>query len=216
VGCGPGVLTCYLAQGFGRVIAIDRDPAMVEATGELIEKLRARGAPLGEVELRCQDWGECDDLSGRADLVCAVNSILDPSPERRHQLLAKLVAAMTPDRGQLLAIFPAMEAQVHLLRLFAGALEDRGFSDDDARAWLAQELIEGHSFDALAGTFASRGEPPQKFWYHLELCWELADLGLAVREVTPVVYPWEVCAQVDAGYFPDSTELFDWFVRAER
>ncbi len=216
VGCGPGVLTCYLAQRFGRVIAIDRDREMAEATGELVAKLRAQGAPFGDVEVRCQDWVAVDDIAGAADLVCAVNSILEPAPEKRFRLLRGLTEALVPERGRLLAIFPAMEAQVHLLRLFDDALRERGMTDGEVAEWMEQELFEAHSFDALAGTFASRGEPPQKFCYHLELALELKDAGLQVDEISPVIYPWEVCAQVDAGYFPGATEMFDWFVRARR
>lgn len=212
VGCGPGVLTCYLAQRYGRVVAVDRDPQMVEATSELVEKLRARGAPFGEVELRCADWAECGDLSRSASLVCAVNSILEPEPGARQRLLAGLRDALTPGRGRILAVFPAMEAQVHLVEIFAAELAARGLDDEEVAAWLDRELAVGHSFDALLGTFASHGEPAQKFFYELELRWELADADLEVEALARVTYPWEVCRQVDAGYFPGEVELFDWFV----
>lgn len=216
VGCGPGVLTCYLAQKFPRVIAIDRDPQMAEATGELIEKLRARGAPFGEIEIRCEDWAESDDLNGRADLLCAVNSILEPRPEDRRQLLAKLRSTLKNESSRLLAVFPAMEAQIHLLRLFSAELDARGIEGEELYSWIEQELVIAHSFDAYEGTFSSRNEPPQKFCYQLELCWELAAARLRVDEMSRITYPWEVCRDVDAGYFPAALELFDWFVVARK
>jgi hypothetical protein len=107
-----------------------------------------------------------------------------------------------------------MEAQVHLVRLYAGLLRDRGLSDEDVAAAIADELRGAHCFDALEGTFASRDEPPQKFTYELELRWALGDAGLVVDDLHPIVYPWEVCRAVDAGYFPGEVELSDWFVRA--
>ena len=47
-----------------------------------------------------------------------------------------------------------------------------------------------------------------------ELAFELDDAGFTVEEMSRVLYPWEVCRAVDAGYFPGEVELFDWFVRA--
>ncbi len=215
VGCGPGVLLCVLAQHFGRVVAIDQDRDMVEAAGELLEKLRGQGATFGEVELRCQDWAECDDIRG-ADLVCAVNSILEPDAERRRRMFSLLGDSLKrgegPDAGTLLAIFPAMEAQVHLLRLFADELARLGASTEVVTRQIETEFLTAHHFDAFEGTFASRGDEPQKFYYELELGWELADVGFDVRNTSQVIYPWEVCREVDAGYFPGEVELFDWFV----
>jgi len=214
VGCGPGVFLCYLAQLFGRVVAIDRDPDMIEAAGELVETLRRHGAELGEVELRCEDWAECDDVRG-ADLVCAVNSILETDGERRHRMLGALQRALSPDRGAtLLAIFPAMEAQIHLLRLYAAELARLGASAEVIERQIEAEFLTAHHFDALEGTFSSRDETPQKFFYELELAFELERAGFDVSEMARVVYPWEVCRAVDAGYFPGEVELYDWFVRA--
>jgi SAM-dependent methyltransferase len=214
VGCGPGVLVGLLAQSFDKVVAVDQDPNMIEATRELVEVLRSKGARFGEIEFRCQDWASCDDLSG-ADLVCAVNSILEPSPDKRARMLALLASALAP-QGALLAIFPAMEAQLHLLRLYAGRLAAEGLTEEEVRQAIDEELVVGHSFDAVTGTYASLDEPPQKFCYRLELEWDLADAGLAVERTEPVIYPWEACRQVDAGYFPGERELFDWFVSARR
>lgn len=214
VGCGTGVLLCYLAQHFGRVIAIDRDPDMIDAAEELIEKLRQQGAEFGEIELRCEDWVECEDIQG-ADLVCAVNAILEPDAERRFQMLRTLCKAL--DHGSpstLLAIFPAMEAQVHLLRLYAAELARLRVPEETIRCKIDEEFLTAHHFDALAGTFSSRDEPMQKFFYELELAFELDDAGFTVEEMDRVLYPWDVCRAVDAGYFPGEVELFDWFVRA--
>jgi SAM-dependent methyltransferase len=214
VGCGPGVLLCDLAQRFGRVVAVDRDSEMIAMAEELVERLRAQGASFGEIELRCQDWAEVDDLRG-ADLVCAVNSILEPEPGRRARMLAGLRDALAIE-GTLVGVFPAMESQVHLLRLYAAELARLGVPEDRLRRRIDDEFLTAHGFDALAGTFSSRGEPPQKFSYQMELAWELRDAGFEPLELTRVVYPWDVCRQVDAGYFPGEVELFDWSVRARR
>lgn len=214
VGCGPGVLTCYLAQRFGRVVSIDRDTAMIEATAELVEGLRAQGAAFGKIELRHDEWAAVDDLGG-AHLVCAVNSILETDPVLRRLMLRRLRSALAPD-GVFLGVFPSMEAQVHLLELYAADLARQGLDGAAIARAVEEELLVAHRFDAYAGTFASRGEPPQKFVYELELAWELRDEGLEPLEVERLVYPWEVCREVDAGFFPGETELWDWFVRAER
>ena len=214
VGSGPGVLLCLLAQSFDRVVAVDRDLEMIEAATELVARLRARGAPFGEVELVHADWASCEPPRG-ADLVCAVNSVLEPHPARRAAML-ELFASSLAAGGTFLGVFPAMEAQVHLLRLFAAELGRKGLGPADVAREIEEELIVAHRFDALAGTFASRDEPAQKFYYQMELGFELVDAGLEVLESTRVVYPWEVCREVDAGYFPGETELWDWFVRARR
>lgn len=214
VGCGTGVLLCYLAQHFGRVIAIDRDPEILDAAEELVGKLREQGAELGEIEFRREDWAECEDIQG-ADLVCAVNAILEPDAERRFQMLRRLRKALdTGPRPTLLAIFPAMEAQVHLLRLYVAELARLRIPEETIRRKIDEEFLTAHHFDALAGTFSSRDEPTQKFYYELELAFELDDAGFTVEEMSRVLYPWEVCRAVDAGYFPGEIELFDWFVRA--
>lgn len=216
VGCGPGVLTCYLAQHFEKVIAIDRDPNMVEATSELVGKLRERGAELGQVETRHADWADCEDVAG-ADLVCAVNSMLETEPSKRRRMLTLLFGAMRSFRrpaANLLAVFPSMEAQVHLLRLYDARLRAAGLDEEAIRGAIEDEFWGGHHFDAYAGTFASRGDRAQKFVYELELRWELEEIGFEIETLTKLVYPWEVCRQVDAGYFPGEIELFDWFVRA--
>jgi SAM-dependent methyltransferase len=216
VGCGPGVLLCDLAQRFGRVIGIDRDPAMIEVAEELVERLRAQGARLGEIELRCEDWAEVDGLPREgARVVCAVNAILEPDAGGRARMLVGLREALAAD-GALLAVFPAMEAQVHLLRLYEASLAGLGLPVGERRRQLDAEFLGAHGFDALAGTFASRDAPPQKFFYQLELAWELADAGFDVAEEQRIVYPWDVCRRVDAGYFPGEVELFDWAVRTHR
>ena len=212
VGCGPGVLTVYLAERFGRVLAVDRDAEMIEATRELVERLRGRGAGLGEVELVHGDWTACEAVRG-ATLVCAVNSVLETHGTKRRLMLELIRDALDPE-GSFLGVFPSMEAQVHLFRLFAARLDSDGLDADAVRQQLRDELITAHSFDALEGTFASRDEPAQKFYYDLELSFELRDAGLEPIESERVLYPWEVCRQVDAGYFPGETELWDWFVRA--
>jgi SAM-dependent methyltransferase len=217
VGCGPGVLTCYLAQTYAKVVAIDRDRKMAEATEELLNAMKSQGVPLGEVEVRSEDWRDCEDI-GHADLVCAVNSILEPRPSQRRLLMEQLCHALSPTNidAQLLAVFPAMEAQVHLLRLYDVRLRQGGLSDTEVEQRLAEEFVEAHQFDALAGTFASLDEAAQKFYYQWELSWELADAGLAVTDLRRLAYPWDVCAAVDAGYFPGQVELWDWFVMAQR
>jgi hypothetical protein len=128
-------------------------------------------------------------------------------------MIAGLRGALAPD-GALLAVFPAMEAQVHLLRLYDASLARHGVAEGERRRQIEAEFLGAHGFDALAATFASRDEPPQKFFYELELAWELDDAGLDIAEQTRVVYPWDVCRRVDAGYFPGEVELFDWAIRA--
>lgn len=213
VGSGPGVLLCYLAQRFGKVVAVDRDRDMVDAAAELVEKIRAHGVELGQIELRLEDWADCEDIRG-ADLVCAVNSILEPDPTRRARMLTLLRRAMRPG-ATLLAVFPSMEAQIHLLRLYMVELERREVPAAEIARLIDAEFLTAHNFDALEGTFSSRDEPAQKFYYQLELAWEMRDAGFQVIEQSPIVYPWDVCRRVDAGYFPGEVELFDWFIRAQ-
>jgi hypothetical protein len=113
-----------------------------------------------------------------------------------------------------LGVFPAMEAQVHLLRLYELRLQQSGLEPEAIGEAIEQEFWGGHLFDAYEGTFASQGDPAQKFVYELELDWELRERGFEVETLSRIVYPWEVCREVDAGYFPGHVELFDWFVRA--
>ncbi len=212
VGSGLGVLVGLLAQSFGRVVGIDRDRKMVEAAGELIETLRGKGAAFGEIELIHGDWADASIPKGAA-LVCAVNSILETDLERRRRMLWRIAETLAPT-GTFLGIFPSMEAQIHLRDLYVASLADQGYEPDEVREMVHDELTVAHSFDPEAGTFASRGEEPQKFYFETEIRKELLAVGLEPGEVSRVVYPWEVCAQVDAGYFPGRTELWDWFVRA--
>lgn len=215
VGCGPGVLSCYLAQHFGRVIAIDRDPGMIEAATELAQKVSKQASDFGEIEFRHEDWGNCEDIRG-ADLVCAINSILEPREIKRRLLFENIFNSLRqgPNPGCLLAIFPAMEAQIRLLRLYAADLERSGLNEEEIENEIEEEFLTAHHFDALEGTFSSRDEPTQKFYYQLELAWELSDAGFVTEAQSRVIYPWEVCRQVDAGYFPGELELWDWFIQA--
>jgi len=215
LGCGTGVLTCHLAQRFGKVVAFDKDLEMVEATEELVARLRDKGAPFGEVEVWQEDVAAEDFDVPRGDLVCAVNSVLEVPAERRRRML-EAVAKSLDVGGLFLGLFPSMEAQIHLVRLYAAELEARGRDRDQVAREVREEMVSGHQFDAYEGTFASKGEPAQKFYYELELAHELDDAGLSALGMDRLIYPWEVCAAVDAGYFPGEVELFDWFVRASK
>jgi len=99
LGCGAGDLLPFLAEKFGRVIALDYAPRTLA---------RARQACRGlGVEFRRRDLRDLTPLKNSLDVAVAVDSILGPRPADVDRVLVQIHASLV-EGGLLIATFPAV------------------------------------------------------------------------------------------------------------
>lgn len=182
LGCGTGPLLGRLVGRFGRVIALDFAPGMLErATARL-------GEGAARVEFLNRPMHQLDDLKGQLDVAVAVNSVVMPDVREIDRTLAAIRAALKPD-GLFLGVVPSMDAiQYHTMLLMDRAL-DRGMTPEEAERHAAFHA-EHHYYEFAFGRFAFRGLK-QKFWQPFELEYRLAKAGFGRVELDRVLYPWD-------------------------
>jgi SAM-dependent methyltransferase len=205
LGCGTGPLLPHLAARFGRVIALDFAPGMLERARERLE-----GEPAGRVELRQRPMHEIDDLAGRLDVAIAVNSLVMPDIRMIDRTLHAIRAALVPG-GPFLGIVPSIDGIAYHAMLLVDRALERGLTRSEAER-LAAAQIERRHYDFAFGRFRFHGLS-QKFWQPFEIEHRLGRAGFASVTLAKVLYPWDesLDSSEDLSGFP---RTWDWFFLA--
>jgi SAM-dependent methyltransferase len=200
LGCGTGPLLPYLIGRFGRVIALDFAPGMIErARGRL-------GADAARVTFATRAMHELDDFAGQIDVAVAVNSLVMPDVRVIDRTLAAIRASLRAD-ASFLGVVPSMDAiHYHTMLLMETALE-RGQTPEEAERSAAFHAEHAH-YDFAFGRFSFQGLR-QKFWQPFEIKHRMTKAGFASVELDHVLYPWDdsLAGSADLAQYPRS---WDW------
>ena len=93
LGCGTGPLLPYLVGRFGRVIALDFAPGMIERAGHGSRPRRRAG------HVPQRPMHELDDLAGQVDVAVAVNSLVMPDVRVIDRTLRAIRASLEAGRA---------------------------------------------------------------------------------------------------------------------
>jgi SAM-dependent methyltransferase len=204
LGCGTGPLLPHLVGRFGRVIALDFAPAMIE------HARRRLGTDAARVTFATRAMHELDDLAGQLDVAVAINSLVMPDVRVIDQTLRAIRASLRPG-GLFLGVVPAMDAiHYHTMLLMDKAL-DGGQKPEEAER-LAAFQAEHHSYDFAFGRFSFQGLR-QKFWQPFEIRHRMTKAGFTSVELGHVLYPWDdsMAGSDELAEYPKS---WDWSFRA--
>jgi SAM-dependent methyltransferase len=200
LGCGIGRLLPYLVGRFGRVIALDFAPAMIE------HAQRRLGPDAARVTFATRVMHELDDYAGQIDVAVAVNSLVMPDVRVIDQTLRAIRASLRQD-GLFVGVVPSMDAiHYHTMLLMDKAL-DRGQTPEKAEQ-LAAFHAEHHSYEFAFGRFSFQGLR-QKFWQPFEIRHRMTKAGFASVELDQVLYPWDesMAGSEELAEYPRS---WDW------
>src|SRR3954471_19320655 len=149
LGCGTGPLLPLLVGRFGRVIALDFAPGMIERARERL------GPDAGAVTFETRAMDDLADYAGRLDVAVAVNSVVMPDVRQIDRTLRAIRASLRDD-GVFLGVVPAMDAiHYHTMLLMDQAL-DRGLSPEEAEKTAAFHA-EHHYYEFAFGRFRFMG-----------------------------------------------------------
>ncbi len=204
LGCGTGPLLPFLAEHFGRVVAVDFSAGMLRRARA---RTRARN-----IRFRRADLTDLSEFEGALDVAVAVNSVLAPSPRDVNRILAEVRATLRPG-GTFLGVFPSMDSVLYHAMLVLDRECSEHESDDTAMRH-TRRVCERRKYDFLAGVFDDDGDR-QKHYYEFELRHRLHEAGFRGLRFRKVRYPWDDSV---SGFecFPGKPKLWDWLVRAER
>jgi SAM-dependent methyltransferase len=205
LGCGTGPLLPYLVGRFGRVIALDFAPAMLERARE---RLGAEAA--ARVTFLQRPMHDLDDLAAQIDVAVAVNSLVMPDVRLIDRTLRAIRTSLRPG-GEFLGIVPSIDAiSYHTMLLMDQALE-QGMEPKEAERFAAIQA-ERKYYDFTFGRFRFQGLR-QKFWQPFEIQYRLSKARFSTVIQSKVLYPWDesILGGDDLAAFPRS---WDWFFRA--
>jgi SAM-dependent methyltransferase len=200
LGCGTGPLLPYLVGRFGRVIALDFAPGMIERAR------RRLGVDADRVTFATRAMHELDDFAGQIDVAVAVNSLVMPDVRVIDRTLAAIRASLRAD-ASFLGVVPSMDAiHYHTMLLMETALE-RGQTPEEAERSAAFHAEHAH-YDFAFGRFSFQGLR-QKFWQPFEIKHRMTKAGFASVELDHVLYPWDdsLAGSADLAQYPRS---WDW------
>jgi SAM-dependent methyltransferase len=200
LGCGTGPLLPYLVGRFGRVIALDFAPAMIDRAR------RRLGTEAARVTFTTRAMHELDEFAGQIDVAVAVNSVVMPDVRVIDQTLRAIRASLRDD-GLFLGVVPAMDAiHYHTMLLMDTAL-DRGAAPAEAEKAAAFHA-EHHHYEFAFGRFSFQGLR-QKFWQPFEIRHRMTKAGFASVALDHVLYPWDesMAGAQDLAQYPRS---WDW------
>jgi len=204
LGCGIGPLLPFLAEHFGRVIAVDF------AEGMLI-RARQRCKGLSNVEFHKCELIDLGLFAGQLDVAVAVNSLVLPDTAALDAALHAIHASLRPG-GHFLGIVPAIDAVHYFTMLLLDRARLTGMPADKARQNAAHHA-EHEYYDFAFGTFRYQGLE-QHFWQPFEVRYRLRRAGFRRIRVAKVHLAWEQFGCRDD--FSDQPPPWDWFFQAQR
>jgi SAM-dependent methyltransferase len=205
LGCGTGPLLPHLVGRFGRVVALDFAPAMLERAKQRLGLERA-----GAVTYLRRSMHELDDLAGQIDVAIAVNSLVMPDVRLIDRALRAIRSSLRPE-GIFMGIVPSIDAiYYHSLLLVDQAL-DHGMDSKEAQQFAAYHA-EHRYYDFAFGRFKYQGLR-QKFWQPFEVEHRLGKAGFRGIGLRKVLYPWDkdLAGGAELSHHPPS---WDWFFQA--
>jgi SAM-dependent methyltransferase len=204
LGCGIGPLLPFLAEQFGRVLAVDFAEGM-------LARARERCHGLANVEFHKRDLTDLDDLAGQVDVAIAVNSLVLPDTAALGAALRAIHAALR-EGGHFLGIVPAIDAVHYFTMLLLDRARLTGMPEDKARQNAAHHA-EHQCYDFAFGTFRYKGLE-QHFWQPFEVRYRLRRAGFRRVRKAKVHLSWQQfgCAR-DLG---DQPPPWDWFFHAQQ
>jgi SAM-dependent methyltransferase len=204
LGCGIGPLLPFLAERFGRVVAVDFADGMLRRARE-----RCRGH--ANVEFLERPLTDLTPLVGQLDVAVAVNSLVMPEIGQIEAALGAIHAALKP-KGLLLGIVPSIDSVHYMTMLLVDRARQAGMPEAKARQNAAQHA-EHELFDFAFGDFRMRGIR-QHFWQPFEVRARLRHAGFRRIRIEKVPLAWRqfACARDLAGQPPP----WDWFFEARR
>jgi len=204
LGCGIGPLLPFLAERFGRVIAVDFAKGM-------LTRARERCQGLTNVEFYKRELTDLGEFAGQLDVAVAVNSLVMPDTAMLDAALRCVHATLRPD-GHFLGIVPAMDAVHYFTMLLLDRARLAGMPQDKARQNAAHHA-EHEYYDFAFGTFRYQGLE-QHFWQPFEVRYRLRLAGFRHIRVAKVHLAWEQfgCARD----LSDQPPPWDWFFHAQR
>jgi SAM-dependent methyltransferase len=204
LGCGIGPLLPFLAERFGRVIAIDFAEGMLARAHE-----RCQG--LANVEFHKSDLTELNEFAEQVDVAVAVNSLVLADTAALDAALRSIHATLRAG-GHFLGIVPAIDAVHYFTMLLLDRARLAGMPENKARQNAAHHA-EHQYYDFPFGTFRFQ-ELEQHFWQPFEVHYRLRRAGFRRVRKAKVHLAWQQfgCAR-DLG---DEPPPWDWFFQAQR
>lgn len=203
LGCGIGPLLPFLAEQFGRILAVDFAEGMLTRARE-----RCRG--LAHIDFYKRGLTELSEFAGQVDVAVAVNSLVLPDTAALDAALAAIHATLR-EGGHFLGIVPAMDAVHYFTMMLLDRARQIGMPAEKARQNAAHHA-EHEYYDFAFGTFRYKGLE-QHFWQPFEVRYRLRRAGFRHLRVAKVHLAWEQfgCAR-DLG---DQPPPWDWFFHAQ-
>jgi SAM-dependent methyltransferase len=203
-GCGIGPLLPFLAEHFGRVLAVDFADGM-------LARARQRCAGLSNIVFHQRDLTDLGALAGQVDVAVAVNSLVLPDSAELDAALQGIHATLR-ENGHFLGIVPAMDAVHYFTMLLLDRARLAGMPQSKAQQNAAHHA-EHEYYDFAFGTFRYQGLE-QHFWQPFEVRYRLRTAGFRRIRMAKVSLSWEQfgCAR-DLG---DQPPPWDWFFHADR
>jgi SAM-dependent methyltransferase len=204
LGCGIGPLLPFLAERFGRVVAIDFAEGMLARARE-----RCRG--LTNLAFHQRDLTDLGELADSVDVAVAVNSLVLPDTAALDKALCAIHATLRGG-GHFLGIVPAIDAVHYLTMLLLDRARLTGMPESKARQ-NAAHYAQHKSYDFAFGTFRYKGLE-QHFWQPFEVRYRLRRVGFRRVRLAKVRLSWQQfgCPRDLDKHAPP----WDWFFHAER
>ena len=173
----------------------EASPLEVAAAREFIDS--AREAPA--TRLVRGDIFDLGWLEGRVNVAIASNSITDDTAASSFRMFDQIAGTLV-EGGVLLALFPSLDATLHVVELYL---------DYDG------EVPEDFGHIDARGVYESEGFR-QKFWTPEEIEDACKRNGLAVERLVKIHFPWSVMAECGWGDFEGEEEVWDWYLVARK
>lgn len=201
-GCGTGSSTRAIAPHFARTIGID-------FSDELLDVAK-RQTQDSNIEYRCRDLAKPTRVKPAAHVAFAINVLIHPNFELRHQILRNVVRNTAAD-GQIVIVVPAFESFLHIhSTLLALSRSDGKLTRSTVRAVdhaANEELI------SLSDGLVKVGGEPTKLHTFEQLNVVAETHGLNISTISKIHYPWtEELADIEDSKLPESP--WDWLMVA--